>query len=168
MLVLAHRGFHARQPENTVDAFAAALECGADGIETDVRVSQDGQAMLIHDRVVPTSDALTRRPVAELTRQQVEQALGHHVPLLAEALECFPDAVWNIEIKTPDALAETVRILKQHSRRVRLLVSSFRHEVVLRCAELLEVDCALLLAHRPLDLATLIAGCAAAPRIRTI
>ncbi|MBI3937750.1 MAG: glycerophosphodiester phosphodiesterase, partial [Betaproteobacteria bacterium] len=42
MLILAHRGYHATVPENTLEAFAAAVELGVDGIETDVRTSRDG------------------------------------------------------------------------------------------------------------------------------
>ena len=42
MLILAHRGFHAGQPENTMGAFEAARKLGVDGIETDVRLSADG------------------------------------------------------------------------------------------------------------------------------
>ena len=155
MLLLAHRGYHAVETENTMAAFAAAAAQGVDGIETDVRLSRDGEALLIHDRVVGQGSA--RRPVAHLTRREAEQLAGHPIPTLAEALEGFPELVWNIEIKTPDALPEAVRVLKQYQGGVRLLVTSFRHDVVKRCAELLEVDCGALLAHRPLDVAPLIA-----------
>jgi len=168
MLLLAHRGLHAQHPENTLDAFAAALDCGADGVETDVRLTRDGHAVLVHDRVAPAGMAAAPRVVAELTRAELEQALGHPVPLLAEALAAYPDAYWNVEIKTPDALAETVRIVKQFCDRVRLLLSSFRHDVVARCAELLDVDCGLLLAHRPLEVGALVSGFAHLPRVRTL
>jgi glycerophosphoryl diester phosphodiesterase len=50
MLRLAHRGDHARAPENTLAAFAAALarpDC--DGLEFDVRASADGVAVVVHD-----------------------------------------------------------------------------------------------------------------------
>ena len=168
MLLLAHRGYHAEHPENTLDAFAAALERGADGIETDVRLSCDGHAVLIHDRVMPARSHGLRRSVAELTHHEVEQALGHHVPLLAEALDCFPEAYWNIEIKTPDALAETVRVVKPLTDRIRMLITSFRHDVIARCAESLPLDCGLLLANRPLDLAATMRAFAGTARVRRL
>ncbi|NOQ49245.1 MAG: glycerophosphodiester phosphodiesterase, partial [Nitrosomonadaceae bacterium] len=52
MLVIAHRGYHAKFIENTPAAFEAAVVPGVDGIETDVRISRDESIVLIHDRVV--------------------------------------------------------------------------------------------------------------------
>ena len=48
-LVFAHRGGRAIGPENTIAAFDAGMAAGADGLELDVRLSSDGQAMVIHD-----------------------------------------------------------------------------------------------------------------------
>ena len=48
-LIIAHRGASARAPENTLAAFARAMEQGADGIELDVRLSRDGVPVVIHD-----------------------------------------------------------------------------------------------------------------------
>lgn len=48
-LVIAHRGFSAKHPENTPDAFEAAIAAGADFIETDVRLSNDGTLFCNHD-----------------------------------------------------------------------------------------------------------------------
>src|SRR5262249_3557646 len=50
MLILGHRGYHATVPENTLEAFAQALALGADGIETDIRLSADELPILFHDR----------------------------------------------------------------------------------------------------------------------
>jgi glycerophosphoryl diester phosphodiesterase len=48
-LVIAHRGFSAKYPESTPAAFEAAIACGADFIETDVRLSNDGTLYCNHD-----------------------------------------------------------------------------------------------------------------------
>ena len=50
--VAAHRGLCARYPENTMEAFRAAVECGVDQIELDVRMTRDGEAVVIHDDTV--------------------------------------------------------------------------------------------------------------------
>ena len=84
MLLIAHRGYHAAAPENTLAAFEAAIMVGASGIETDVRISRDGVPVLIHDRVIASGET-----VADLTRTEIEQAVGHEIPTLDEALECF-------------------------------------------------------------------------------
>lgn len=46
--VVAHRGYKARFPENTMLAFKEAIRAGADAIETDVRLSHDGVVVLSH------------------------------------------------------------------------------------------------------------------------
>jgi len=84
MLVIAHRGARTAVPENTLAAFEAAVALGVNGIETDVRISLDGLPVLIHDRVIASGQA-----VADLTRRDIEQASGHEVPTLDEALEQF-------------------------------------------------------------------------------
>ena len=163
MLVLAHRGYHADAPENTPAAFAAAVKLGVDGIETDVRLSRDGLPVIIHDRVTPR-----KRAVADLTRREIEGDVGHPVAVLPEILDAFPDILWNIEIKNPEAWPAASRVLAHFQSRRRLFVTSFRHDVVKRCADELAVACGLLVAHRPLDTGALIAGCAGHPRIQSI
>ena len=53
MLILAHRGLHATQPENTMGAFAAAQKLGVDGIETDVRL--DRKSTRLNSSHIPLS-----------------------------------------------------------------------------------------------------------------
>jgi glycerophosphoryl diester phosphodiesterase len=163
MLLLAHRGYHVDVPENSLAAFAAAVALGVDGIETDVRLSRDGLPVIIHDRVTPR-----KRAVADLTRREIEADAGHPVPVLAEILDAFPDVLWNIEIKNPEAWPAASSVLAQFQRTRRIVVSSFRHDVVARCAEELDVECGLLIAHRPLDVGALLAGCASHRRLRGI
>ena len=163
MLVLAHRGFHRSHPENTLAAFEAAVKLKLDGVETDVRLSGDGLPVLIHDRVLHKD-----KPVAELARREAEALLGHDVPTLDEALDAFGDILWNIEIKTPDALPAALKILRRYQKTRRLLLSSFRHDVVLQCAETLDVECALLSAQRPAQLRELLNAAENRPKIRTL
>lgn len=48
-LIIGHRGASALAPENTLAAFARALDDGAQGIELDVRLASDGVPVIIHD-----------------------------------------------------------------------------------------------------------------------
>jgi glycerophosphoryl diester phosphodiesterase len=161
MLLLAHRGYHLSAPENTMAAFDAAVKLGVDGIETDVRLSRDGLPVIIHDRVTAR-----KRAVADLTRSEIAADIGHAVAVLPEILDAFPDVLWNIEIKNPEAWPVASRVLAQFQSSRRLLVTSFRHDVVKLCADELDVDCGLLLAQRPLDAGAMIAACAGQPRIK--
>ena len=152
MLVIAHRGYHDAVPENTMAAFEAAVAVGANGIETDVRISLDGLPVLIHDRIIASGQA-----VAELIRSDIEQIAGHQVPTLDEALEHFPGILWNVEIKVIKALSSVISVIKKHQAGHRIIVTSFRHDLVAICASSLKVNCGLLLAHRPRTLSSLLA-----------
>ena len=152
MLVIAHRGVHGVVPENTLAAFEAAVALGANGIETDVRISLDGLPVLIHNRVIASG-----QPVADLTRREIEQTVGHEVPTLDEALEQFSGVLWNVEIKTTNALSSVIRVLEKHQAGHRIVVTSFCHDLVATCASALKVNCGLLIAHRPRTLGSLLA-----------
>ncbi len=144
-------------------AFEAATKLGVDGIETDVRLSADGKPVIIHDRVSPK-----RRVIGEITHRELESDVGHTVPLLPEILEAFSTVLWNIEIKNLEALPAALPVLKQFQRSRRLLVTSFRHDVVRQCARELDIECGLLIADRPLHVAAIIASCCGEPRIKSI
>ncbi|RJE20458.1 glycerophosphoryl diester phosphodiesterase, partial [Aspergillus sclerotialis] len=49
---VAHRGYKGKYPENSVAAFKGAIEAGANGIETDLRISRDGVVVLVHDKTL--------------------------------------------------------------------------------------------------------------------
>lgn len=45
---IAHRGYKAANPENTMGAFRGAVEVGAHAIETDLHISKDGVVVISH------------------------------------------------------------------------------------------------------------------------
>ena len=50
VILAAHRGDRVKCPENTMPAFESSVNFGVDMIETDVRMSLDGELVIIHDR----------------------------------------------------------------------------------------------------------------------
>lgn len=149
MQCLAHRGYHAHCRENTLESFHAALALGVDGIETDVWMSSDHVPVLFHDRYAPGGVE-----VSTMTHAQLCAAAGFHVPTLDEALALSHDILWNIELKTPaaaHAVAEAVRQRRHHP----FLLTSFYHPTIAELARETPVECGLLIAHRPLDVAVL-------------
>jgi glycerophosphoryl diester phosphodiesterase len=78
-ILFAHRGASGYRPENTLDAFALALEQGATGIESDTWLSADGIPMLVHDQTI-------RRPGRRIfvTRHSAEELAPFLVPRLAD------------------------------------------------------------------------------------
>ncbi len=163
MLVLAHRGYHETLPENSFEAFDEAVRLGVDGIETDIRLSVDGELILRHDRLAPDG-----RLVSTMTRTELSHATGHEIPTLRAAVERNPHVLWNLEIKTPSALGPAMPVLKQLSQSTRLLVSSFWHRVILKCARTLDVECGLLVGHCPQDYLEQFAFAKNIRRVRTI
>lgn len=144
MLILAHRGLHDDVPENTLLAFDAAIAAGADGIETDVRLSADGLPVLFHDAKIG------RRPVARLTRAELSRAAGFHVPTLAEALARY-DVFWDVEIKSRDAVDATLGVLRRFVATRRLVVTSFRTDIVRRVLrELPGIDAGRIVERAPI------------------
>src|ERR1700686_5360976 len=88
IVVVSHRGEHLAHPENTLPAFQAAIEAGADYFELDVRTTSDGRLVLMHDRTV---DRTTngKGPVREMTLDQIrglDAGAGAIPPTLEEAL----------------------------------------------------------------------------------
>ncbi len=163
MILIAHRGLSHIAPENTLAAFACALAAGFHGIQTDVRLSADGELVLFHNRTTP--DGLS---VAALTRSELSREVGYLVPTLSESLEAFPDAFWNIELKTPAAATATFALLETLAGQRNILLTSFRHELIIKAAELLEVECGLLIAHRPPALNSILYPAMPYPRLRTL
>lgn len=132
-LVVAHRGASVEQPENTIEAFEAAIDLGADAIEFDVRMTADDHAVVMHDPDVSrTTDGSGL--VSDMTLEEI-RTLG--VPTLEEALECLAGrAAADIEIKnlpgepdfTPDhepAVEATLDALDAVGFPGQVIISSF-------------------------------------------
>ena len=103
----AHRGARAHAPENTLEAFALALRLGATGIESDVWITADGEAVLDHDGVA--GGRLRRRPIRSVERAD----LPPHIPTLAELYEtCGTDYQLSLDVKDPDAAGRVVQLAR--------------------------------------------------------
>lgn len=81
----AHRGLVQAAPENTIDAFRAAIEFGCEGVEMDIRVSADGKAIVVHDDTLRRmTDGKITKAISELTAEEICSAeipyAGHLLP----------------------------------------------------------------------------------------
>lgn len=124
---IAHRGLALASPENTLPAFAAALDAGADILETDVHASADGVCVIFHDddlaRVAGVAHAVEALPIDEL--RALELAGGGRLATLEEALARFPSGRFNIDIKTDAALEPALRAIDAAGAASRVLITSF-------------------------------------------
>jgi glycerophosphoryl diester phosphodiesterase len=102
MKIIAHRGFSAQYPENTLLAFKKAIEAGADGIETDLRLTLDNEIILFHDANLKKYVGLDAKPEDFSILQLKEFDMGRekNIPILNELLELVAGKVTLIlEIK---------------------------------------------------------------------
>lgn len=111
IFVAAHRGWSEKYPENTMQAFRAAVELGVDQIETDVRVTKDGELVLIHDAAVDrTTDGTglvidyTYDELMQLDAgiKKGEEFRGARIPKFTELLDylkTLPTMTLDIELK---------------------------------------------------------------------
>lgn len=98
--IVAHRGVSAEYPENTLPAFRAAADTpGVWGMELDVQLSRDGQAMVHHDHTLERLGEPDKR-VRDLTaRELVNLGDGEPIPALPEVLAAVPDGMVLVELK---------------------------------------------------------------------
>ena len=145
--VAAHRGWCAKYPENTMIAFKAAAELGVDQIETDVRVTRDGELVLIHDATVDRTTNGTGLVCEKLFSELRTLDAGSHkgaeyagetIPTLREFMEYvkdFPTLTLDIELKeypTPgheevayDVCDRTLAMIDEYGFADRIVVNTF-------------------------------------------
>lgn len=138
--LLAHRGDNKYAPENTLPAFAQAIQKGADGVELDAKLTADGHVIVIHDGSVNrTTDG--KGSVASFTLEAIRKLdagswfdpkfAGTKIPLLEEVFETLGrQKLINIELTNyfagPDALVEKVcELIQRHNNAGQILFSSF-------------------------------------------
>lgn len=137
---MGHRGAAGLAPENTIAAIVEGLAAGADWIEFDVRRTQDGHIVLVHDRttrrVAKKRLTIRKAPISKL--QALEMKHGGAIPTLEEAFAIIgKKAKINIEIKSPDCVPQVVALIGEYVKKgypySHFLVSSFS-PAVLRAA----------------------------------
>ncbi|MGC8781706.1 MAG: glycerophosphodiester phosphodiesterase, partial [Anaerolineae bacterium] len=117
-LIFAHRGACRVAPENTLPAFLAAMDLGADGVELDVQYSSDGKLMVIHNPSLEATTNGTGRVTAHTFDELRALDAGAHfaaefagtpIPTLDEVLELAAGRLLvNIELKALDAATSSI------------------------------------------------------------
>lgn len=115
-LLLGHRGARANKsiPENTLASFDRALADGCDGFEFDVRLTEDGEAVVCHDAKFGGYD---------VSRTLAKQAT--QLPRLRDVLQRYRDSFLDIELKVKGLERITLDLFLRHKPRRGFVVSSF-------------------------------------------
>jgi glycerophosphoryl diester phosphodiesterase len=122
--IIAHRGYSARAPENTIAALESAIAAGADAVEFDLHVSADGVPVLFHDELLERTSTgagpLRGLPFATLRTLDAgswfgSAFAGEPIPSFVDALACVRGRVARIypEVKhygAPEHLTRMVEV----------------------------------------------------------
>jgi len=147
--VVAHRGLSAKAPENTIASFEQAASIpGIDMIELDVRLTNDNEVIVLHDRTLQrtsTGNGPARNYTLEEIRKLDAGSWFHpmfseqRIPTLAEVFQCVGSRLWvDVEIKSdvlhrePRGLLEekVLDVVRQCGMNDRVMYSSFDHQLL--------------------------------------
>ncbi len=142
-MAMAHRGQRLTYPEQTLEAYEAAIRLGADGIETDVQRTRDGRLAMLHDLTVDrTTDGHGRIADQDWAAVRALDAgtwfdprfAGARVPSLEDTLDLVVGAglLLCVEIKgtptdTPATAVAVARLLRDRDLLDQVFISSFDH-----------------------------------------
>ena len=163
MNIIAHRGYSAKYPENTLIAFEEAAKLDVWGVEFDVHLTKDNQLVVIHDESIQrTSNG--KGFVKDLTLAELREFdygswfapefAGQQIPTLAEVLAIFKDTNYQINIEIKSDIFEYAGIEALIAEEIvklgledRIIISSFNHESIARFQQIMpNVKTALLFA----------------------
>jgi glycerophosphoryl diester phosphodiesterase len=140
--LFAHRGASAEAPENTLPAFARAVELGIPYLELDAHGTRDGEIVICHDEALErTTDGtgpIRERRFAEIERLDAGyrftrdgqgfpyRGCGVRMPRLAALIDAFPRARFNLELKQrdPPIVDEVVALLRRARATDRFLLAA--------------------------------------------
>lgn len=150
--IIAHRGFSSIAPENTLIAFKAAIDQGANSIEFDVQITADSVPVVFHDktlnRITSHPGTIREKTIDELKQLDAgawlgERYSGETIPTLQETLAALksiagflyfdikPHAIWSdLEIKN------LLDIIHKHDISDRSILTSFDEDLLSQCRQL--------------------------------
>lgn len=141
MKIFAHRGFSHKYPEATRAAYEGAIAAQSDGLECDVRLTQDNQIVCFHDRTTKQFNGKTKS-ISKITLDELRQIAD--VITLDELLEIALNGKQDLLIETKHPTKkrgkierEVIALLKTketeiQSAGIRIIVMSFSNFAVQR------------------------------------
>lgn len=140
---MAHRGASRERPENTLAAFARAVELGADAAELDVHRTEDGVIVVHHDPAIAGAGAIRDLTGTQLAGLRVR---GEPIPTLAEVFAAVGSRLRiYVELKGVDTVPGSLAVIRDARARAvgadvaaadRSAVHSFDHRLIAQAAQL--------------------------------
>jgi glycerophosphoryl diester phosphodiesterase len=134
-LIFAHRGTATAARENTLGAFRAAIDAGADGLELDVHATSDGRLVVHHDDAIGGARIAAMNAAAA---RELTQAAGYELPELAEVIELARGrARLDVELKAAGCEKAVVKLIADHALSAAdVIVTSFDAAIVKRIIDI--------------------------------
>jgi glycerophosphoryl diester phosphodiesterase len=157
--VFGHRGGRTRYPENTIAAFAGAMQAGVHGIELDVQRCASKELVVIHDadlrRTTNGAGLVGDTTLSDLKKLDAGSWFGaefsaERIPTLLEVLELVDgNVVINIELKNspvdyPGIEDDLAELISHYKYPDRLIISSFDHRLLKRVSDKTDYEVAVL------------------------
>jgi len=152
MEIWGHRGAYDHAPENTLTGFQLAADMGADGVELDIQLTQDGEIVVIHDETVDrTSDGqgyvkdftLSQIKKFNFNKKGITKPYRMEIPTLEEVFELLKPTslTLNIELKTGVIYYKWIEVKALETARKydildRIVWSSFNHYSIQKIKQL--------------------------------
>ncbi|ORY13129.1 PLC-like phosphodiesterase [Clohesyomyces aquaticus] len=139
---IAHRGYKAKFPENTMGAFKGAVEVGAQAIETDVHLSRDGVVVLSHDKDLKRCFGRTEKLIdcdwEFLSKMKTLKEPHESMPRLLDLLEYLAspgmEEIWVLlDIKLDNDPEDVMRLIGSTIRSVQPSAKPWSSRIVLGC-----------------------------------
>ena len=151
IMITAHRGDQSAAPENTLSAFEAAIENGADYVELDVTETKDGILVILHDDSLMRTTGLEKN-IWDVTYEETQKLdagswyladfAGERIPTLEEVIGlCKGKIKMNIEIKiagyeSKEFVEKVVALIQREEILNQCIVTSFDYDTVRKVKEL--------------------------------
>lgn len=151
IMITAHRGDQSAAPENTLSAFEAAIENGADYVELDVIETKDRILVILHDDSLMRTAGLEKN-IWDVTYEETQKLdagswysgdfVGERIPTLEEVIElCKGKIKMNIEIKvagheSEEFVEKVVDLIQREEILSQCIVTSFDYDTVRKVKEL--------------------------------
>lgn len=127
-LLIAHRGGRFYRPENTLAAFEYIADRSVEWVECDVRMSRDGEPVLVHDESISDQNGFTHA-VHELSWRQLKSldvGGGEGTPRLKELLKLLGDRLhFDLEVKEIGVVEPVIRLVSSMGLQDRCVITSF-------------------------------------------
>ncbi|AFL66801.1 glycerophosphodiester phosphodiesterase family protein [Desulfurococcus amylolyticus] len=138
-VIIGHRGFPVKYPENTIAGFLGAILHGAHGVELDVWLTRDEVPVVIHDRstrrVAGVELDVKNATIEEIRRLYL--GMGQGIPTLEDVYRAVPEGYrLYVEVKDIDAVHKVYEATVKHKRASDVVFLSFIRDVLVEFRKL--------------------------------